>query len=253
MLERALQLNLYSLSQQLTYYVFGEHRQYQALHKDLQLMNGDKIKYKKLEHREDWELLQEMSLIIMTEDVDIQKIQYVLDASTCDVYYYSPEDEQLSSWINVKRLHPYGSCKDILTEENIKSDALYRHAKTLNASYSKKTTQSEREKEKAWQALNGFLKESNISAADYGEVLQSMHKISMCTTEEKEKLAELEHIRWCRFHFLHGWKYGKLPDGYRKDEEQKVHTYLIDFGTLPEDVKQLDRNAIAVYKDFSGE
>ena len=54
-----------------------------------------------------------------------------------------------------------------------------------------------------WKKLDCFLKASNISAADYGTVIAKLSKkVSV------EELAQLEHMRWCRFYYLNYWKSG---------------------------------------------
>ena len=38
-------------------------------------------------------------------------------------------------------------------------------------------------------------------------------KVTPTELESVEReLAELEHIRWCRFHYLNHWKYGKTKN-----------------------------------------
>ena len=57
--------------------------------------------------------------------------------------------------------------------------------------------------------------------------------------EEVEKLAELEHERWCTERRFQGWRHGKPRDDYRK-----ISPYLIPYGQLAEDIKQYDREAV---------
>ena len=56
-----------------------------------------------------------------------------------------------------------------------------------------------------WNELSGFLKNSNISSADFNEVITELSDRS-----NSEKLAELEHIRWCLFHYLNSVSYTHL-------------------------------------------
>ena len=54
-----------------------------------------------------------------------------------------------------------------------------------------------------------------------------------------EKIAELEHIRWCRYHYLHNWKYAPHTDAAKR-----VHNCLIPFEDLSEEEKIKDVEAI---------
>ena len=54
-----------------------------------------------------------------------------------------------------------------------------------------------------------------------------------------EILAELEHIRWCRYHYIHNWKYGPVTDSAKR-----VHNCLIPFSELSEEEKRKDVEAI---------
>ena len=59
-----------------------------------------------------------------------------------------------------------------------------------------------------------------------------------------ELLSELEHIRWCRYHYLNNWKYGVPNDGKPKDAVRRIHTDLIPYKELPEEEKRKDRENI---------
>lgn len=56
--------------------------------------------------------------------------------------------------------------------------------------------------------------------------------------DEIEKMAEMEHERWIEERLRSGWKPGS------KDVKKKTSPYLILWGQLPEDIKELDRNTI---------
>ena len=59
-----------------------------------------------------------------------------------------------------------------------------------------------------------------------------------------EKLADLysnlEHIRWCRYHYLNNWEYGVPPDGKNKDIDKRIHKDLIDYEELTAEEKKKD-------------
>lgn len=67
-----------------------------------------------------------------------------------------------------------------------------------------------------------------------------------------DELAELEHIRWCRFHFLHGWQYGIPSNGKNKDSVLKLHRCLLPFADLDEADQQKNRDIIQQLKKERG-
>ena len=67
---------------------------------------------------------------------------------------------------------------------------------------------------------------------------------------ELERLAELEHIRWCRYHLLNNWQYGTPDNGKNKDAVRRIHTLLVPYAALPEAEKEKDRENIRVMLDI---
>ena len=61
-----------------------------------------------------------------------------------------------------------------------------------------------------------------------------------------ELLAELEHNRWCSYHYLNNWRCGEPADGKRKDTVRRIHRDLIWYRDLPESEKEKDRANIQV-------
>ena len=62
--------------------------------------------------------------------------------------------------------------------------------------------------------------------------------------ENLEEFAELEHIRWCRYHLLNGWKFGVPGNGANKDMKRKIHKCICMYSELPEKEKEKDRQVI---------
>lgn len=239
MLEKALQLNLYSKKQRIEYYVYGDTKHFEISHAEMDLMNQDQIFYYQENCREQWEKLKFMDMIVITSKPDIALVQKVLNCSSsvAKIYYFSPENEKFYDYIVSDNLYPFGSTKDIFTLKNIKSDEVYRNAIDLNNKYAKLYNGVK------WEELTGFLKASNISAADYGEVICALHKKGIGDLE----LAELEHIRWSRFHFLHYWKYGVPKSGMNKDEKEKIHKCLIPFDALDANARSIDVEVVEMW------
>ena len=66
------------------------------------------------------------------------------------------------------------------------------------------------------------------------------------SAEVMELLSELEHIRWCRYHYLNNWSYGVPEGGKNKDKIRRIHTDLLPYGELSEEDKEKDRENIRI-------
>lgn len=102
-----------------------------------------------------------------------------------------------------------------------------------------------------WDALDEDLKDSCRQQADHIEVKlraiglsittdkNSAH-ISTFTPDEVETLAIMEHDRWNADRFLAGWSHA--PG--KKNVDNKTSPWLIGWDTLPEDIREYDREAV---------
>lgn len=104
----------------------------------------------------------------------------------------------------------------------------------------------------AWEALPETLKESNRRQAD--DIRQKMRSARMrivplddwaeepdtFTLAEVERLAIAEHDRWVRERLDQGWRYA-LGE---KDTDRRTSPYLVPWGDLTDDIRELDRGAI---------
>lgn len=255
LLNYALQLNLFSREQKIVYHVFDVEESAALLYRDFQCMNQDEL-ILHTDHAVDqrFQILSESDAVIVTEEMDIEGIQRLLTFCRMpQIYYYDPCDKQIEQFLEAGgRLYGFGRSRHIFMEKYMKTDALYRDAKRLNDAYCK----AQREKchkeaawddvvsQKAWEELSGFLKASNISEADYQEVLKALLAQADCDAKRVEELAELEHIRWCRFYFLHLWKYGIPEAGTAYDSTRKIHRCLLPYQEIEESERRKDRNVI---------
>jgi hypothetical protein len=104
----------------------------------------------------------------------------------------------------------------------------------------------------SWEELPDHLKESNRMKADHismqlnrvqCEIIPQMDWDSSpfeFSEDEIEKLAILEHIRWQDERIRQGWKYTKGP----KDTSKKRTPHLVSWEKLPEEMKDLNREAV---------
>ncbi|MHA2231103.1 MAG: RyR domain-containing protein, partial [Candidatus Hodarchaeales archaeon] len=127
-------------------------------------------------------------------------------------------------------------------------------AKAIHEEYRKNQNKRLLEEEPSmagWNKLIETLKQSNRSQADqiFGKLQEFNYsvrqvrgrKISLrrFTKREIEIMAEIEHARWNVERLLNGWKWS--PE---KDVEKKLTPYLVSWEQLPEDIKELDRQAV---------
>ena len=73
--------------------------------------------------------------------------------------------------------------------------------------------------------------------------LQGVVGEAMCDRADLA-LAELEHIRWSRYHYLNNWRYGMPEDGSRKDKGRRIHADLLPYRELSDNEKEKDRESV---------
>jgi len=261
-LDYALLGNIYAPNQRIEYHIWGDSARYEATHTRLGGMAPDEVVF----HGSDWEkdgaLLCGMDRIILAEENGDSLS--LLDAlvTLCpnqEIHAYDTSGRLPERIFRHDHLRSFGNPKDILTEENIKTDALYRAAKLLNYRYFllysgvSPQVDSERIMEEQWAALDGFTQYANIAAADYHALrLKIIEKASRDgVTLSRRQLDELEHVRWCRYHYLNNWQYGVPESGKAKDAHLRIHSCLVPFAELSEFEKDKDTEMIDLLMEIS--
>ena len=64
--------------------------------------------------------------------------------------------------------------------------------------------------------------------------------------ETLELLAQLEHMRWCRYHYLNNWAFGQPENGKRKDPRLRLHADLVPYENLTDAEREKDRENIRI-------
>lgn len=260
MLNYALMNNIYSLDQRIEYHIWGDACLYEHSMEKMDLMNGDSVAY----HGENWQehvwQLSGMDRVIVTDEPRMDLIQtllYICDDA--EIHYYNPGSASLENIYKGGQLSSFGQYADILTEGNIKSDSLYRAAKELNYKYacmyggaSGEAGKKEAEMDAQWKLLDGFTKGSNIAAADYHEIRKLLVKRAKEDGAELSvrQLGQMEHIRWCRFHFLNHWAYGIPENGKSKDAAHRIHVCLVPFEELTDADQGKDYDAVELLMEL---
>lgn len=231
-----LLLNLFSKKQKISYHVISEKALFQIKHPELPLLNNDEIFYHSDLDQNAWHIIRTADIVIVADVVSADMFQtFLVNSPVGKMYYYSPTVGDVGDYIAFRHPTAFGREEGIFTDENIRRQKLVRAAIKLNQEYVDREKKGERD----WNKLSNFLKNSNISAADYDEV-----RADLSGSVEMKELDELEHIRWCRFHFLNYWKEGTPANGESKDEEARIHKDLTPYDKLSEDEKKKDRTVI---------
>ena len=252
LLTTALQQNIFHPDQAITYHVFGDDDGFAATHRQLQ-----KISDPILFHSEPWynclELLDKAAMVIAAEQENqtelVEKLLLALTRSRLHVLADGSLGLDILDEQDRLLLFPWKTEADGL--EAIFSTDLYEDAMQLNLAYAVRYADNVGTAEEEWAKLNSFTRYSNISAADYFVVLRALLRsrrqpdsFAELSDDWIEHLAELEHIRWCRYHYLHNWVYGVPENGKAKDPVKRIHRLLVPYYALSENEKMKDRENI---------
>lgn len=261
LLTAGLQNNIFHPDQHLEYHVFADGAAFTTKYTELGSI-GDPVIF----HSEPWHdcrsLIEQAQLVVVLEQTEqpalLQSLLFTTVRRSFDVFAAAPEVLPLLEQYD--RLRAFDWQKEAGQLAHIQGDLLQRRAKKINLRYMslyENVPETEENLELQWRRLNAFTRYSNISAADYHDVrLQMMRAlgiaedVSRLAAGDMELLTELEHIRWCRYHYLNNWRYGVPRDGRRKDPEQRIHTDLIPYSALTEGDKEKDRENIRILLDI---
>lgn len=249
-----LQNNIFHPAQRISYHIFGDAGKFRAVYHEL-----SQIEEPIVFHDEPW--YEAMDLFGAADRI------IVCDAGAClnDILFAVPEkvidvlvenSEEALHYEGKERLRLFEWKKEAEKIENILEEGMLKMAKSINLRYAHLYTgvaETEENLDAEWGKLNTFTKYSNISAADY-------HKVRLLMIDEWKKqtgreeidgtflreLAELEHIRWNRYHYLNNWKYGIPESGKNKDAVKRIHRDLAAFSELTEAEKDKDAENIRV-------
>jgi hypothetical protein len=247
---------IFSPTETIAYYIFGDGEEYRRVHHGLQQISDPVWFYEKPWYEEKG-LIEQADLVIVAEqerqnellgDLLLATTAPCMDvlATTTDLIGLLDGGERLRvfDWQNEAQQIRY-----VFDEE-----LLYR-AKSINLRYShlyQGTEETRENREREWQALNTFTRYSNISAADYHEIRLMMLKHmgidpnAQLHGEILELFSHLEHIRWCRYHYLNNWYYGEAVNGKAKDPIRRTHADLVPYEALKDAEKEKDRENIRI-------
>jgi voltage-gated potassium channel Kch len=89
-----------------------------------------------------------------------------------------------------------------------------------------------------WPSLRGDIRESNRSQADHDAIKRGILRLSR-TEETIESIAEAEHRRWMAERMVSGWRFAATSC-----ETKRLHSNMVPYAELTEDIRDWDRNAV---------
>ena len=252
-----LQSNLFSPDQKLRYDIFGDAGEYLSLHHELASIE-DSVAFHDTPWSRSLDILKDADRILVVEQTDqlalVQHLLFAVTGKTLDVFAADPEDLALIENQDMLRIFDWKG--EALRPENLFDEVTLRRAKAINLRYAhtySEVAETPENAELEWQKLNAFTRYSNISAADYHEIRLQQLALwgedadpDTIGPEHLEILSELEHIRWCRFHYLNNWRYGEPVNGKAKNTAARTHSDLVPYSSLTDAEKEKDRENVRV-------
>lgn len=233
-LRYGLLMNLIDPGQHFEYHVYGDGREFRREHTELDKMVPDEIIFHDDGIYEYEEMLDFDRIIICggkDENCNITIASKLLVSAQilCPIYIYAPNGDIVTNLFGQDRLICFGTAKEMASADMIFNEKSMEAARRQHEFYYKQYGGV------PWEKLDSFKRYSNVSSSDY------MHTINRLIEKgvPMEKIAELEHIRWCRYHCIYNWKYGPVTDS-----SKRIHSALIPFSELSEEEKLKDIEAI---------
>lgn len=229
-----LQINLIDPNQHFEYHIYGDGAQFRREHTRLDCMAPDKIVFHDSGVYELDEMLSFDRIIICggkdaNRNIPTASRLLVSAPVACPVYIYAPNGDIVTNLFGSESLICFGAAEKLASSDIIFNERIMETARRQHEFYYQQYGGT------PWEKLDAFKRYSNVSSSDYLCTIQRL-------TEQGtplETLAELEHIRWCRYHYIHNWTYAPKTDSSRR-----VHNCLLPFHQLSETEKAKDIDAI---------
>jgi ppGpp synthetase/RelA/SpoT-type nucleotidyltranferase len=126
-------------------------------------------------------------------------------------------------------------------------------AKSFHSEYVNNSTERLPASMLPWDQLDITYKKANLEQAQYSiRILKAAGfgvrkakragSVPKAFVKKIEEMAEMEHGRWIIERLRDGWRYGKV-----RDDSKKIHSHLVPWAKLPENIKVLDRRSVEAY------
>ena len=229
-----LQMNLIDPGQCFEYHIYGDGTEFRREHTELDKMDPDQIVF----HDDGiygYTEMAEFDRIIIcgstNENCNIAVVSKLLAAAPVNrqIYVYTPNGDIITNLFGKDRLICFGTTKEMVSIDIILNEKSMKAARKQHEFYVKQYGGT------PWEKLDCFKRYSNVSSSDYMYMVKRLFERGL----PWDRIAELEHIRWCRYHYIHNWKYGA-----ETDSSKRIHNCLIPFAELSEEEKLKDIEAI---------
>jgi len=287
LLTQALLTNIYGIDIHFQYHIFGDGAEYCGLHTQLgQIVSINEENPERdsiLFHSEPWfsarETLEKADRVILAMDDDERNL-WILNELRA---FFQAKDIHIRVWDRAlleglwSTAVPFGTMDEICTEQCILNQETMLDARRIHCKYFRENVCPDRERcdcencldcssaQRDWNSQTSFTVYSNAAQADHmpvkihillgddyrnfkhaGERAESVFE-GLSNAKQME-LAELEHIRWERYHFINNWTYAPTRDSGRRQ-----HPLLIEFSALEAKDQRKDftpwYNAFSLYRD----
>lgn len=249
--------NIFDPAQRIEYHIFGADSRFAAVHSQLERLE-DPVVFHDGPWWDSLELIRSahLALLLPQEGQAAAARDLLLAAPGLRTVIFASRESDAALLAGQDGLELFPWLELALEPDLILQDALFAQAKAINLRYAHLyggAEENESSREEEWRRLDAFTRYSNVSCADYHAVRLSMLEAmglpadaDRLPPETLELLAELEHIRWCRYHYLNNWRPGTPPNGKRKDPASRVHADLVPYSQLDEPAKEKDRENLRV-------
>ena len=249
--------NIFSPEQHIEYHVFGGCSAFTGAHPQLG-ETGDSV----IAHSEPWydslPLLEEAQAVIVLEQENqlelLKNLLLALRRQEIDVFDAGGGECELLS--GRERLRLFAWRERAFSPKYIFSDLMTERAKRINARFAalrSKTAETPESMKAQWQELDTFARYALISQADYHDIRLKMLAVigkppdpSVLSPELLDQLAQLEHLRLCRYYYLNNYRPGVPENGSREDPLHRVNALLVSYDALPDEEKDFRHETVRV-------
>lgn len=251
---QGLQYNIFTPDQIIEYHIFGDDAGFVNTHPQLPEITDPVIFHEEPWHREA-QLIGNCQMVIVVQQENqlelLQELTLLFPHKTVHVFAAQTSGVELLE--KNTGIVAFDWNAQAMRLENILGTRTHYLAKKLNLRYAhlySGVAETEENMEEEWRKLNTFTRYSNISSANYYDVYARILEGRELTEERLVFLGELEHIRWCRYHFLNNWKYGIPENGKAKDPYNRIHSLLVPNDRLSEGEQEKDRENVRLLMEL---